>query len=313
MTRKARASLRLGLALVLTLAVLPAQAWWWSNNDYTETRYPIVLVHGLFGFDEIGPLEYWHGIPEELRDDGAEVYVAQVAAANFTEVRGEQLLQQVQEILAISGAEKVNLIGHSHGGPTIRYVAGVRPDLVASATSIGGVNKGSAVADLLVGINESSPELGGLLADITDALAGLIDALSGGGYEQNSIGSLASLSTEGSLAFNESFPAGIPEDCGDGAHEVNGVRYYSWSGTDPTTNVLDITDPLLAITSLAFDEANDGLVGRCSSHLGMVIRDDYKQNHLDEVNQLMGLTSPFAQDPEALYRQHANRLKRAGL
>ncbi|MCV5343391.1 alpha/beta fold hydrolase, partial [Escherichia coli] len=77
--------------------------------------------------------------------------VAQVSATNSSEVRGEQLLAQVETLLAAIGAEKVNLIGHSHGGPTTRYVASVRPDLVASVTSIGGVNKGSKVADLVRG------------------------------------------------------------------------------------------------------------------------------------------------------------------
>ncbi|MBA1147696.1 triacylglycerol lipase [Ectothiorhodospiraceae bacterium WFHF3C12] len=313
MTGNVREFLRPCIALLLALTVLPAQAWWWNNDDYTETRYPIVLVHGLMGWDSIGPIECWHGITEALRDDGAEVYVAKIAGANTTEVRGEQLLSQVQEIVAISGADKVNLIGHSHGGPTIRYVAGVRPDLVASATSVGGVNKGSAIADLLARVNDQAPAAGSMLAEIVNAAANLIDTLSGSDYEQDALGSLDSLSTEGARAFNESFPAGIPADCGDGEHEVNGVRYYSWSGTDPTTNPLDISDAPLAVTSLAFDGANDGLVGRCSSHLGMVIRDDYKQNHLDEINQFLGLTSPFAQDPVALYRQHANRLKRVGL
>mgnify|MGYP006175506079 CR=1 FL=1 len=52
-------------------------------------------------------------------------------------------------MLAITGADKVNLIGHSHGGPTIRYVASVAPELVASATSVGGVNYGSEIADLV--------------------------------------------------------------------------------------------------------------------------------------------------------------------
>ena len=33
---------------------------------------------------------------------------------NSTEIRGEQTLQQVEEILAITGKAKVNLIGHSH-------------------------------------------------------------------------------------------------------------------------------------------------------------------------------------------------------
>ena len=35
---------------------------------------------------------------------------------NSNEVRGEQLAQQVEEIIAITGQSKVNLIGHSQGG-----------------------------------------------------------------------------------------------------------------------------------------------------------------------------------------------------
>jgi hypothetical protein len=73
-------------------------------------------------------LDYFYGIPDALRQgDGAKVFVAQVSAANSTEVRGEQLLAQVKTILAVTGASKVNLVGHSHGGPTTRYVAGVAP------------------------------------------------------------------------------------------------------------------------------------------------------------------------------------------
>ena len=53
--------------------------------------------------------------------------MAQVSATQSSELRGEQLLRQVQQVIAITGAEKVNLIGHSHGGPTIRYVASVAP------------------------------------------------------------------------------------------------------------------------------------------------------------------------------------------
>ena len=83
---------------------------------YTQTKYPIVLVHGLFGFDSILGIDYWYRIPEALRADGAQVFVTQVSATNATEVRGEQLLTQVKQILAITGASKVNLIGHLHGG-----------------------------------------------------------------------------------------------------------------------------------------------------------------------------------------------------
>ena len=109
-----------------------------NGAGYTETRYPIVLAHGMAGFDELfGVLEYWYRIPRALRAGGADVHVTEVSQFHKTEVRGEQLLAQVEEIVAITGKAKVHLIGHSHGGLDVRYVAAVRPDLVASVTSIG--------------------------------------------------------------------------------------------------------------------------------------------------------------------------------
>jgi triacylglycerol lipase len=304
---------KLIVSILLAIAVFPMPSW---ATGYTQTRYPIVLVHGLFGFDNIGPVEYWYGIPGALRSDGARVYVAQVSASNSTEVRGEQLLTQVKQILAATGAAKVNLIGHSHGGPTARYVASVRPDLVASVTSVGGVNKGSKVADILIGIAPDGSLSNAVLASITNGLSQLISFLSGSpNLPQNANAANVSLSTAGSLKFNATHPEGIPTTaCGEGAYQVNGVRYFSWSGAKPYTNFLDIVDPALALTSLAFGSAkNDGLVASCSSHLGHVIRDDYGMNHLDEVNQTIGLVNIFETSPVTLYRQQANRLKNLGL
>lgn len=300
-------------ACLLALSLLPASAF---AAGYTQTKYPIVLVHGLFGFDNIGPVEYWYGIPSALRADGAKVYVTQVSAANSTEVRGEQLLTQVKQILAATGAAKVNLIGHSHGGPTIRYVASVRPDLVASATSVGGVNKGSAVADVLLKVAPPGSLSNAVVVSITNGLATIINFLSGGsGLSQNSLAAARSLSTAGSIAFNAAHPEGVPTTaCGEGAYTARGVAYFSWSGAKPYTNILDPIDPALALTSLAFGGAkNDGLVASCSSHLGKVIRDDYAMNHLDEVNQTVGLTNLFETTPVTIYRQHANRLQGLGL
>ena len=120
-------------------------------------------------------------------------------------------------------------------------------------------------------------------------------------------------STTGIATFNNAYPAALPGGCGEGSKVVNGIRYYSWSGTGVLTNVLDPLDALLGITSLFVGEANDGLVGRCSSHLGDVIRDNYFQNHLDEVNLMFGLISPFTSNPKTLFRNHANRLRKKGL
>ena len=300
-------------ALLLASLLLPSGAW---AAGYTATRYPIVLVHGLFGFDAIGPVDYWYRIPAALRADGAQVYVTQVSAANSTEVRGEQLLRQVQQILAVTGAAKVNLIGHSHGAPTARYVGSVRPDLVASVTSVGGVNKGSAVADLLLGVAPPGSPSNAVLVGASDALARLISFLSGGsGLPQNALAAAQSLSTAGSARFNQAHPEGVPSSaCGEGAYSVRGVAYFSWSGAKAYTHLLDPADPALALTSLAFGGAkNDGLVASCSTHLGRVIRDDYAMNHLYEVNQTVGLVNLFETNPVTLYRQHANRLRNQGL
>ena len=124
--------------LATTAALLLVGTGAQAQTGYTQTRYPIVLVHGLFGFDSALGIDYFYGIPDALRRDGARVYVAQVSAANSTEVRGEQLLKQVNQILALTGASKVNLVGHSHGGPTARYVAGVAPGKVAPMCQSGG-------------------------------------------------------------------------------------------------------------------------------------------------------------------------------
>jgi triacylglycerol lipase len=309
---------RIAGALALSLAVLGAQgaqAICLFNCSEAKTKYPIVLAHGLFGFDELfGVVEYWYGIPGDLRERGAKVYVTTVTQAESSEVRGEQLLDQVETIVAISGKPKVNLIGHSQGGLDVRYVAAVRPDLIASVTAVAGPHKGADLADFL----RANFVNGGFTQAVIEGLGGflgtVIGLLSGSSNPQDVVAALDALSSPGTAAFNARYPQGVPaSSCGEGAAVVNGVRYYSWSGTGLLTNALDIGDPALAVTSLFYDESNDGLVGRCSSHLGDVIRDNYFQNHLDEVNQVLGLVSIFESNPRILFRSQANRLKNAGL
>ena len=41
----------------------------WADT-YTQTKHPIVLVHGLLGFDALGPVQYFYGVPAELRAGG---------------------------------------------------------------------------------------------------------------------------------------------------------------------------------------------------------------------------------------------------
>lgn len=302
------------LIRVLTASALLALMAGPATAGYTETRNPIVLAHGMAGFDALfGVVDYFNGIVGALRSGGAEVYVTEVSAFNSTEQRGAQLLEQVEEIVAITG-RPVNLIGHSHGGLDVRYVAAKRPDLVASVTSVGSPHKGAELATFLRANLSEGGFSEGVISLFADSLGVILGLLSGTTNPQDSVAGLESLSAAGAAAFNADYPQGIPTSaCGEGAHVVNGVRYYSWSGTRALTNVLDLSDPALGVASLFYSEPNDGLVGRCSSHLGDVIRDNYRMNHLDEVNQLFGLVYWFESNPKSVFRAHANRLKNAGL
>jgi len=287
------------------------------TSTYAQTKYPLVFANGMAGFSSIGGFNYWYGIPNDLASNGASVFVTQEASFNSSEVRGEQLRSQVQQILAITGAGKVNLIGHSHGSQSVRYVAGVMPNQVASVTAVAGPNTGSPVADKIYALSQL-PVIGGVLSPVlsgaVNAFFTLVDVSSGQYYSQDSLAGLNSLTSTGAAAFNTKFPQGMPSSaCGQGASVVNGIRYYSWGGTGILTNPLNPADPLLAATSLLISGPSDGLVPQCSSHLGQVIRDNYFQNHLDEVNQVAGLVSPLEVSPVALFRQQANRLKSTGL
>ena len=303
-------------ALLVVLAFAsPASAWCWWNCNSAKTRYPIVLAHGAAGFDELfGVFEYWYGIPGALEDKGATVFVTSVSQLNSTEARGEQLIDQIETITAITGKAKVNVIGHSHGGLDARYVGAVRPDLVASVTSVGSPHKGADLADYLAANVEGGSFGEAVLSFFAESLGTVLGLLSGSSNPQDAIAALDSLTSAGLATFNASYPQGVPTSAfGEGASVVNGIRYYSWSGTGVLTNFLDLSDAGLGLTSLFYGEANDGLVGRCSSHLGDVIRDDYFQNHLDEVNQILGLVSIFESNPKTLFKNHANRLKNKGL
>lgn len=271
-----------------------------------QTKYPIVLVHGFMGFDSILGVHYWYQIPQALRKAGAKVYVAEVSQLNSNTVRGEQLLQQIKGWAAKDGFSKVNLIGHSQGGPTARYVAGMAPQLVASVTTMASPHtisveeaNNNAVGDLLT----KQPDLAVALAKTVAFLSGRasnpqdINAFSGGNFalELNEL--------------NKRFPDGQPTTpCGEGPEFVKGIYYYSASGSQGKTNSWDISDALMV------DKPdNDGIVPRCSSHWGKVLRDDYPWNHLDEINHLFGLIGKGAPDPVAFYVQQANRLKNKGL
>ena len=195
----------LAIAIALSLQASTASAWCWWNCNTAKTQYPIVLAHGMAGFDELfGVYEYWFGIPDALEDKGATVFVTSVSQFNTSQERGEQLIAQIETITAITGKPKVNLIGHSHGGLDVRYVAATRPDLVASATSVGSPHKGADLADYLASNIEDGSFTQSVLSYFAESLGVVLGLLSGSVEPQDAIAALDQLTSTGTAAFNAS-------------------------------------------------------------------------------------------------------------
>lgn len=320
------ASLTLGLSTQTQAAASATQVIEKAKSDYAKTKYPILMVHGWLGWSRIGTdtigLDYWYQILPDMARNGSTVFAAQLSPANTTAHRGEQLIAQVEDVLAITGKPKLNLIGHSHGGPTVLYVAATKPEYIASITGVAGTYHGSKVADDIQNNSLTRTAfniLGDYIIGPLIALGQLKPEL-----EIDFDASMKSLTQTGSKAFNATIAQSAVKDgvlaatenCNKNLKPVDskGIYYYSWTGVAQATNALDIDTILMQLGPLSYgNKDNDGMVSRCSAYMGKVINDDYKLNHTDLANMMFGLTGLFSPDPVAIYRQHASRLKLQGL
>jgi triacylglycerol lipase len=114
-------------------------------------RAPIVLVHGLCGFDNFSLggwklAEYFPGIPQALQIAGNRVLTPRLSPTRGIADRAAQLKQFLDRALP---NEQVHVIAHSLGGLDARYMIS-RLDMggrVLSLTTLGTPHRGSAFAD----------------------------------------------------------------------------------------------------------------------------------------------------------------------
>ncbi len=328
---------------VLTFAcvtALPSNAS--AASTIAQTKYPIVMVHGAFGFDNIlGIIDYWYGITDKLRANGAKVYVTTLSEAALHEVRGEELIPQIQQIMAITGATKVNIIAHSQGGTAARYVAALHPDWIASISCAHCGNEGTPFAEGFTAfLNVGNGLVGDALDPIVSGLLDLLGWLSIGPadgsfnnsntLQRNKMKDLAKAFTYAEYdRFNALYPQAMPyKDCsklpnygakglatGGGPELVNGVRYFSWGGHTPYTVAIDPLDIIAVNATYLFtpwDTKWDGLLPSCGMALGTFLNGDYKTNHYDAINQAFGLVAAYVDIP-SIYVSQASRLKAKGL
>jgi triacylglycerol lipase len=116
-----------------------------------KLRSPIVLVHGLFGFDRLGVagmtlVNYFPGIPDLLQAAGNRVLIPFLTPTGAVADRAAQLKDF---LVKTSANEPVHLIAHSMGGLDSRYMISClgMAERVLSLTTIGTPHRGSSFAD----------------------------------------------------------------------------------------------------------------------------------------------------------------------
>ncbi|TBU21832.1 alpha/beta-hydrolase [Dichomitus squalens] len=120
-----------------------------------KPRYPIVLCHGLYGFDVRGPSSvpflrqhYWSNVLNVLRGKlGAEVLVTGVPSTGSVSSRAENLDRFLRDKAPARG---VNFLAHSMGGLDCRHlISHIKPSdyVPLSLTTIATPHRGSPFMD----------------------------------------------------------------------------------------------------------------------------------------------------------------------
>lgn len=73
------------------------------KSSYQVPKHPIILAHGLLGFDELRPagtnlpgIQYWYGITEALAAKGVEVITSAVPPSGSIENRAGRLAEAIE-------------------------------------------------------------------------------------------------------------------------------------------------------------------------------------------------------------------------
>ena len=123
-----------------------------AAQQVCKTKYPLLLVHGVF-FRDFDHFNYWGRIPAELEKNGATIYYGEHNSAAAVNDSALELEKRIKEIVEQTGCGKVNIIAHSKGGLDSRTAIATTSarQYVASLTTINTPHRGCEFADYLLG------------------------------------------------------------------------------------------------------------------------------------------------------------------
>jgi len=264
-----------------------------------ETKYPIVLIHGIF-FRDWQRWGCWGRIPEALNQCGARVFFGKQQSASSIARSAQELKGNILDVLELTGSDKVNLIAHSKGGLDSRYMISClgMSHAVASLTTVNTPHRGCAYAEHLLNTLPSA-----MLEKLERYYNALFRKL--GDKEPDFRGGVGELTVSACRKFNECVP------------DVYGILYQSVMST--MSSPLSAGFPLGLTWRLVdkYDrEPNDGLVAISSAEwgvfLGTVTAPGHRGiSHFDIVDFTRRNIRGF--DVRAFYIHLVHRLKLHGL
>ena len=191
-------------------------------------RYPVLLVHGIVGWNRarLGPffMDYFNGIKGELSRMGIPAMATKQTSFASVHDRAVQVKAQLEDFLRITGAEKVNIVAHSMGGIDCRYLIsrlGVA-DKVASLTTV------------------SSPHQGAWYADFFMKWV----------WDKQKVGKIWKRLGVPFQAIPEMTVEFMQTDFNPNTPNAPGVRYFSFSGTQPAYQIVPPLSSMKIVTSL---------------------------------------------------------------
>lgn len=221
-----------------------------EKQQVCKTKYPILLVHGVF-FRDSKLLNYWGRIPEELELNGAEVFYGEQQSAAAVSDSAEELAQRIKYIAKKTGCEKVNIIAHSKGGLDSRYAITKLgcAKYVASLTTINTPHQGCIFAEYLL---NHAPE--GFVKTIEQTYNAAFKKL--GDINPDFLAAVRSLTNSACQQFNKE----VPDMQGVVYKSVGSRAAKARSGKFP----LNVSYPIVK----KFDGPNDGLVALSAQQWG---------------------------------------------
>lgn len=214
------------------------------------TRYPILMVHGVF-FRDSKRFNYWGRIPEELERNGATIYYGEHQSASSIEDSAKELADRITYIIEQTGCEKLNIIAHSKGGLDCRlaiFKYGLEP-YIASFTTINTPHRGCNFSDYLM--NKMADNVKTTIANGYNATLRRL-----GDTNPDFIAAVSDLSSDRCRVFNEMVPNPVSVYCQSTGSNLR----YAVGGKFPLNFSFHLVKH--------FDGPNDGLVGKDSFEWG---------------------------------------------